>query len=389
LSDGSTVTFEFDNDFVGTDPGTTATDLANAINDHADLQKEISASDSGDTVTISGPAAGDYLDLNGELALYLGNIAIQDLATDRWLLPFADGSNNLKTTLLIGSDPSLVLGTLVPSTLILNTKTSVSEMRIANQDTNGNMILAVKAGVNLHMYRFSNALSLIDSLENVFNMNDFDEIQNISLAIDNNGASFVAGVSKTTSGDTYLNSAVFDDADLSDFSATSRFTGYSNYLAQSGIDKVAITADSGGKAIIALTTNAAHKEDDASASASGIPNQAHFLAVSVNTADLANSSIMLSDYRIATSESSPKVNINSSHDGGGIALSPIINMIKGHSNENSGAAADNAQPSVFFTFHENNAGSAEIRTGIYNISSEDLSTDDPTVDGSYPAFLSN
>ena len=358
------------------DAAATATALSNAINSDPRLSQEVSASALGSVVSVSGPGQNDFVDIDSELAMSLGNILVQ--TNNTWYLPFADGSTASKVSIITGTAPGTTLNGFPVASTALNTKAAVTELK-SDINSSGQFVVATKAEGNLHAYLIEQDLSAVSAFnEYVYSipMNGFSEIKNISISVDPNDVVFVAGVSMTSGGETSLNAAVFSP-DLSQVSATPAFNGTMNYLAQPGIDHVAIAASSAGdgSAVIALTTSSAHAD---------IPNQAHMALISQNTADYTQS-IAFTDYQIATSLSSPKLNASPTVDGSKIAISPMMDLTKGHSDD---AASVNTQPSVFLSFHENN-GTNQLRSGIFNASPESITTDEDGVSGSYPAFISN
>lgn len=357
------------------DQNTTATSLANAINTDPQLSEEYVASAAAGTVTVIGAIANDYLDLDAELSISLGKIISQG---SNWYVPFCDGGNFMKASVVVGSDINTSLDGVIPGVKFLNTKQNCSEVRMAPQGGT-DFALTMVADANLHAYLLDSGVNITADLEYAHNLTGFALIKNHSLSVDSNGVLYTAGVSETSAGETYLNAAVFA-SDLSEVSASAWFTGSSNELSQAGIEKVEIAANTlaDGGALIALTTSSDHAT---------IPNQAHFAMITQNLGDLTEN-ILFADYQMATVASSPKLNINSTYSSGSIWLSPMIDLPMGHANTGDGAPADNTQPSVFFGFHEDNAGVAETRIGIYNASPENSSSNDVGASGSYPAFIS-
>ena len=366
-----------------------AGDLRDAINAHSDLLKELSASvttgtNPNDTVVVSGPVEGDYEDYNGELALSLGDVII---VNDAWYIPYADGSAGLKASIIIGQDPGTVLTSYVgASTPVVNSHSNMTEvqMRGHGQNPNGFFLAAIADG-ELHTYLLDATGAITHSNEDIYG--SAMTIKEIDVTVDDNDTAWVAGISQDASGDRYLNAAVFTSTatTLSVVAKTEYFLpGNTNSLAKAGIDQVSITdkpsSGTTSSIIVALTTKAAHAD---------IPNQAHLLELSKDTSDLSN--IVFGDYQLAGQPAPPAFNLNPVSEGAAIALSPIINFTKGHTDENPAGGADNAQDSVIFTFHEFNAGvpADEIRTGIYNIQKDTGIVSDDTATGSYPAFLSN
>lgn len=356
-----------------------ASELAAAINGHPRLGQEFLAEPSGVNVVVSGPEATDYVDDNTRLAISLGDVLIKD---NQWYLPFVDGSNGQRASLLVGGSPEGNLANANPSRITLTTRNNLTKVKAVRQGTG--LALATVSDGDLHAYLLDAADTISQTNENVFA--DAMMVKDISLDVNSDDWSFVAAISENASSETYLSAAVFD-ANLALVSKNIRFLpGTNNHLAESGIDKVSIvtrepTGNTAG-AIIALTTSGSHLS---------IPNQAHLLEISQSTSDLTDN-IEFHNYHTASSLSSPNLNLNPVLNGAAIALSPILPLTKGHSDESFvPGTEDNQQEAVLFTFHELNAGGPanEIRTGIYNVNSNTQITTDDKASGSYPAFISN
>lgn len=382
LADGAgTVTIDYQNgsgwcDSACANATDTATELAAAINAHPRLSQEISATPTGTSVQITGPAATEFIDLDSSYAIALGNITIQN---NNWYIPFTDGSNSSKASIAMGTNPNMPLNAFVPSVKKLSTKSAMTEL-VLKPNNAGEMLLLGQASANAHAYLLDSNADIIESSENIFDLTGMLEIKDLDLSVDANDTVFISGISENASSETYLSAAVLN-SDLSSASATTRFIGTSNAATLNGAQKAAIAASSlpDGSAVIALTTNSDSVD---------IPLEARFIRISQDTADYTQP-IILDDYQISSTPSSPKLGALPVYEGSSIALSPMLDQTKGNSDESDGVAADNTQASVYFTYFENDSSLPEIRTGVYNVAPTDISTDDDTVSGSYPAFVSN
>lgn len=354
----------------------TATSLAGAINADADLSQEYFASVSGSTVTVVGMQSDDYLDLDAELAIPLGNIIIHGGV---WMVPFADGATGLQASVILGTTPGTALSGFVPGTRNLSTLTSLNDVRLMGRSDGGLTLLAA-GQANMHVYNLDASVSVSSSAEYIFSSGSFLSIDEISLSLDANDVIYAAGVGNI-SGSNYLSAAVIA-SDLSEYSVMSFFNGSMNYLTQPGIEDVEIvaSADADGSAVIALTTDSSH---------ASIPNQAHLIKVEQDLGDFT-ASLGFVDYQLDSDLSSPAINDNDTYADGGISVTQTtVDLTKGMLNDTSAGAADNTQPTFMFSWHEDNAGVAEVKTAIINSSEEDIQHNTEDVSGSYPAFLSN
>jgi hypothetical protein len=386
MADGSTQTINYCGGCASNTDA--AIDLHAQLTGNAVIAEEFNITLAGTSVTIDGPAAGDFADFSG-ISVTLGDIVI-DTASDRWYVPYASTSS---LNVYFGGNASLDMTNFVASTQAVAGAGSVNQEVASAIDSNDQVVIATKnSSGNLSVYRIDSSFVLVDNVSNVFNFTGSEEI--FGLSVSTGGGDDDVWVAcknyNSSTGFNLLSVAILDGNGIATYASTTSFND-TNYAAQPGLDEVKIighpTTD--GTAIIAFTTDSTHQEDVGSSPGDGIPNEAHLFKVFMSDTITFAGEPQLASYNSSTTNlTSPKLNTNNTVDQGAIAVTPIFNFTVGHIDESSTPAVeDSVETSLFFSFHENNGGTALVH-GMYNIDSENMSTD-AELEGSYPSYVEN